>query len=139
MYVWDIELAIRAEMGHSLWVGTDGQLQFAPHSLRGLTWLADAHELRPLARGREYVEITVVSDEVRLWGVWASSWHDVLVIQIGDFGPVCFGPRDADGWRWTLAEDLRIRRGEAGWEVLRLDDEQPRTYGSWAELVERVW
>jgi len=38
MYIWNVELVIRSEMCHSLYIGSDGQLQFAPHGLRGLTW-----------------------------------------------------------------------------------------------------
>jgi len=140
MYVWNVELIIRSEMCHSLYIGTDGQLQFAPHTLRGLTWLAEAHDLVRVVGEREYLEITAIrptSD--RLAAVWASSWHDVVVVAAEDTSPVCVGPRDEDGWRWTLTGDIRVRAVEDGWELWRHGDEAPSRYATWDDLADNWW
>ena len=141
MYIWNVELVIRSEMCHSLYIGSDGQLQFAPHSLRGLTWLAEAHELRrAVPPDREYLEITVVRRAAgRMEATWRSTWHDVLVVAEEDCNPVCFGPRDGEGWRWTLSGDLRVRAVEDGWELWRHGDEAPSRYATWDDLADNWW
>ena len=140
MYIWNVELVIRSEMCHSLYIGLDGQLQFAPHSLRGLTWLAEAHELLRLARGREYIEVSVVRPETaRMAEIWATTWHDVLVVAASDAVPVCFGPLTEDGWRWTLSRDIRVRAVDEGWELWRYGDEEPSRYASWDDVADNWW
>ena len=137
MYVWNVELVLRSEMCHSLYIGTDGQLQFAPHTLRGLTWLAEAHELLRLARGRDYIKLSVVrTTTAGLAEIWATAWHDVLVL----YGTqVCFGPLDEDGWRWTLSRDIRVRAVDEGWELWRCGDEEPSRYASWDDVADNWW
>jgi len=131
MYIWEVELVIRAEMRHSLFLGEDGQLQFCRDYLPGLVWLASAAELRDVCDGKEYLEVTVVAPS-RLADVWASTFHDVVVVPAEGYF-LCFGPRDPEGWRWTLTRDFCLRHHGDAWELSWADGSA--RCATWDEVV----